>query len=94
MTKPHARRIAAALFLALLAGTPSWGQAPRSSPRTAPRPAVNLYEEVTRIFCLILGNVWEKTGNTLDPNGSSGGPRPTTPPEGTPDTGNTLDPNG
>ena len=95
MAKLHTRWIVAALFLsALLVGVPSWGQASRRGPGTTPRPAVNLPEEMTRIFRLLLGNIWEKTGNTLDPNGSPGGPPPTAPPGEIPDTGNTLDPNG
>ena len=92
MAKFHARGAAAVLFLALvLAGAPSWAMAPKRSFRTAPR--ASLQEDVARMIRLVLGRAFEKTGNTLDPNGGSGSSQlPLS--GGATDTGNTLDPNG
>ena len=92
MAKFHARGTAAVLFLALvLAGGPSWAMAPKRSSRTAPR--ASFQEEVARVVRLVLGRAFEKTGNTLDPNGGSGSSQlPLS--GGATDTGNTLDPNG
>lgn len=89
----HVRKIAAALFLVLLlGGVPCRGESRRSRPGTTPRTGESIQEEVSRIFRHVFGSIFEKTGNTLDPNG---GTRPTAPPNGaTSDTGNTLDPNG
>jgi hypothetical protein len=92
MAEFHARRIAAVLFIVLLlTGGPSWATAPRRSPRTVPR--ASLQEQVARMVRLVLGQAFEKTGNTLDPNGGSGS-HLSFPGETTTDTGNTLDPNG
>jgi hypothetical protein len=88
MPKFHSRGIAVLLFLALLfAGLPSWGETRRSSTGRAIPPAVSLQEEAMRIIRLVLERFSPKTGNTLNPDGSTR-QAPVT------DNGHSLDPDG
>ncbi len=93
MPKFHPRGIAVLLFLALLlASLPSWGETRRSSAGRAIPPAVSLQEEATRFIRLVFGYLSPKTGNTLDPDGST---RQTSTQGGSAtDTRHSLDPNG